>query len=219
VVIRLRPVFGSKGIELSLLSIALTGDGTWESSYVLPALAERFDGTDKALLIPVAYPHVVRGRKTSSRFAGFSILQAVKTYTSEYGVNKYLIVIDKEHSNGRGLSDEAREKLEEYGFLDVSSRLLAQDAASIECKHGSHEICIKATFSGRDKRIEENIAELISLELGIPIEPNKDSIRNTLKQHNLDLRRLVGRARMNNLSRAFPALCAALKSLEASCNP
>jgi len=146
-------------------------------------------------------------------------LQAVKTYASKYGVNRYLVVIDKEHSSGIGLSDEARRRLEEYGFLDVCTRSLAQDAASIDCKHGSHEICIKAAFSGQDRRIEENIAELISLELGIQVEPNKHSIRSTLRQQNLNLKRFLRSARMNNISRAFPALCAALKSLEAICSP
>ena len=215
---KLRPVSDLKGIKPSSLAIALTGDGTWECAYVLPALVERFNGADKALLTPEAYPHVVRGIKTKSRFVGFTILQAIKAYAGT-GVNKYLIIVDKEHSNESGLNDEVKRKLEEYGFQDVRSTSLAKNAVSVECRHGSHEICIRVTLSGQNKCIEENIAELISLELTINVKPNKNDICNILRGKNLDLKELLRRAKMDNISRSFPALCAALKSLEASYTP
>jgi hypothetical protein len=212
----LRPISDPKGIEPSSLTIALTGDGRWESSYILPALASRFDGTDKALLVPSVSPYIIRRRQTNTRVTGFSVLRSIKILTSNYGVNRFLVVIDIEHSNGNRLIDQIKRKLAEYGFSEVRPTLLDGDAISVQCKHGSRDICIKAAFSGQNRCIEENIADLINLELGIPVQPDKGSIRNVLKQRDLDLKQLLERATIDNLSRAFRALCVALRSLEAS---
>jgi hypothetical protein len=59
---------------------------------------------------------------------------------------------------------------------------------------------------GHTKCIEENIAKLIELELGIEVKPNKTAIHKTLREHGIDKYKIVKNARDGNLKEAFPAL-------------
>jgi len=65
-----------------------------------------------------------------------------------------------------------------------------------------------------ERRIEEGIAELIRLELGIEVGPEKHEIKRALKSRGMDLEELLGIASRDNLREAFPSLCSALEEIE-----
>ena len=67
---------------------------------------------------------------------------------------------------------------------------------------------------GKNKCIEENVAELIKLEFGKDINPNKNSIKDFLKSHNLKRKSLIENAKLENLEATFNNLIHVIKELE-----
>jgi hypothetical protein len=213
----MKPVNDLKEIDIDSVTIALTGDGSWER-VVLKAMAERHDGSERALLIPIAVAVLGRGNRKTGRFSGLSALQSIKTYVGQSRIRRYLFLIDIEHVNDK---EEIKPDLEasarQYGFdLQRPIEVIGNQAFLIRCRVGSHEITVHTVVSGRKKCIEESISALISLEWGIDVESSKCAIRKILKQKDADLFSLVRTASSYNVGQALPGLTAAFESMEST---
>jgi hypothetical protein len=75
---------------------------------------------------------------------------------------------------------------------------------------------VHAVICGEEKCIEENITDLIFLEFGIRVEPEKPAIDQFLRQEAITLYLLVKNASSNHLRQAFTDLTAAFESIEAT---
>lgn len=210
----MKPVNDLKEVDIKSMTVALTGDGHWEHE-ILKALAERYDGNENVLLIPISVALLGRGNRRTGRFSGLSALQATKTYISKYRFNRYLFLVDKEHvCTTEDTGAELEAKVREMGFSLPHTEPLARQAFLVRCKLGSHDIVIYTVISGEEKCIEENIAKLVNLEWNIDIEPNKKAIRNVLRQRGTNLFSFVRNAASANLSQALSDLAAAFESME-----
>jgi len=80
-------------------------------------------------------------------------------------------------------------------------------------------------ISGPETFIEEEIAKLIELKLGVKIDLSgnrdrswKENVRYKIKQvrkeNQINLEQLMGSAGRNNLERAFPNICAVFRKIE-----
>jgi len=212
----MKPVNDLKEIDIDSVTIALTGDGSWER-VVLKAMAERHDGSERALLIPIAVAVLGRGNRKTGRFPGLSALQSIKAYV-DTRIRRYLFLIDIEHiNNEKGIKPDLEASAKKYGFdLQRPAEVIGNQAFLIRCRIGSHEIMVHTVVSGRKKCIEENISTLISLEWGIDVESSKCAIRKILKKKGADLFSLVRTASSYNVGQAFPDLTAAFESMEST---
>lgn len=210
----MKPVNEIKEIDIESVTIALTGDGNWER-VVLKAMAERHDGNEQALLIPIAVAVLGRGNRKTGRYTGFSALQSIKAYV-DTDIRRYLFLIDIEHiNNEKGIKPDLEASAKQYGFeLQQPAEVIGNQAFLIRCRIGSHKIMVHTVVSGRKKCIEEDISTLIGLEWGIDVESNKCAIRKILKQRDTDLFSLVRTASSHNVGQAFPDLTAAFESME-----
>jgi hypothetical protein len=212
----MKPTNDLKEIDVDSVTLALTGDGSWER-VVLKALAERHDGSERALLIPIAVAVLGRGNRKTGRFSGLSALQSIKTYL-DTRIRRYLFLIDIEHiNNEEGIKPDLEASARQYGFdLQRPVEVIGNQAFLIRCRVGSHEIMVHTVVSGRKKCIEENISTLISLQWGIDVESSKCAIRKILKQKGADLFSLVRTASTYNVRQALPDLTAAFESMEST---
>jgi len=71
---------------------------------------------------------------------------------------------------------------------------------------GQREITIYVVVFGQENRIEEDIAKLVELELGIRINADKGAIHRVLRENGLDKYGLVRHASRTNLKKALPQL-------------
>jgi hypothetical protein len=210
----MRPVNDLKEVDIEFMTVALTGDGSWERE-ILKAFAQRYDGNENVLLIPIAVALLGRGNRRAGRLSGLSALQAIKTYVSKYRLKRYLFLVDKEHiCNTEDTSAELEASVKGIGFSFPHIESLGSQAFLVKCKVGSHNIVVHTVISGEEKRIEEDIARLISLEWNINIEPDKRAINNVLRQRRTNLFSFVRNAASANLSQALSDLAAAFESME-----
>jgi len=181
-------------------------------------LAQRFNGYDKVLLLPTKAPSLGIERKKCGRFSGLSAFQVVKTYVSKWRLTEYLLIIDMEHfglhHDKVSIQNAIEDNVRSFGFADPKVTLLNEGAYRISCFLGSHRISMNAALSGSEKRVEENISKLIKLEYNTEIAPEKGDIESELHRLGLSLEELLRKSDLNNLSRAFPGLTAALKDFE-----
>jgi hypothetical protein len=198
-------------IDAKLATISLTGDGRREQ-LLLKAFAERYNGEEFVLQLPANVALLGHGNKLTGRFAGFSVLQTIKTYVTKWKFTRYLLLIDREHFNDEDLILEIRNNL--TGFNQIKINALADQAFLINCKVGLHDLTIHAVVCGERKCIEENIAKLIHLEFGTPVRPIKADIDQALNQHHSNLYKLIKNAESRNLSQAFTDLTSAFSSIE-----
>jgi len=210
----MRPVNDLKEVDIESMTVALTGDGHWEHE-ILKALAERYNGNENVLLIPIPVALLGHGNRRTGRFSGLSALQAIKTYISKYRIKRYLFLVDKEHiRNTEDTSTELEASVREMGFSLPHTEPLAKQAFLVRCKVGSHDIVIHTVISGEEKCIEEDIAKLVNLEWNIDIEPKKWVIRSVLRQRGTNLFSFVRNAASANLTQALSDLAAAFESME-----
>jgi hypothetical protein len=198
-------------IDAKLATISLTGDGRREQS-LLKAFAERYNGEEFVLQLPATVAPLGHGNKLTGRFAGFSVLQTIKTYVSKWKFTRYLLLIDKEYFNDEDLISEIKNNLTGFNLVKINS--LADQAFLINCNVGSHDLTIHAVVCGKKKCVEENIAKLINLEFGTPVKPTKSDIDRTLNQHDSNLYMLIKNAREKNLCQAFTDLTSAFSNIE-----
>jgi len=181
----------------------------------LKVLAKIYNGNSRTLYYPNP-PPIFSGKK------GFSVLDAIKIYLSSYGVEHTLCLLDREYlrsENGATNVQIIERALGEYGIsvqhieeLDASWEV----ALVLQCElTGRRNLVTYLSVIGKQTRIEEDLAELIRLEFGEQIRPEKKTIRNFLKKHGLEIETFIEGARRGNVAQAFPSLDRIMRVIEA----
>jgi hypothetical protein len=208
----MKPVFELGSVDVRYATISLSGDGRREQA-VLKAFAERYNGNDFYLQLPSKGPRSVSGKRHNFNLVSFSALQAINTYASKIKCYRYLFLIDKEHVIAvRDFPQTIKKKL--VGFSQVVVSTLGPQAFLVRCRLGLRDIIVHAVVCGEQKCVEENIAELVFLELGVRVNPRKPDIDGVLRQRRLSLYELVKNAQLQNLKQSFSDLTAAFVSIE-----
>jgi hypothetical protein len=208
----MKPVFELGDFDVRRVTISLTGDGRREQS-LLRGFAERFNGDEFCLQLPSKGPPHYGSNRQPANLAGFSALQAIRTYASAIKCLRYLFIVDKEYVRDiRNFPSALKQNF--VGFSQVEVTILGQQAFLVTSKLGLHDIVVLAVVCGETKCIEENITELILLELGLRVKPRKPDIDSALRQKRISLYELVRNARLENLKCSFPDLTAAFANIE-----
>jgi len=189
-------------------ALVLTGDGPDERR-VLVGLAPSFDD-DKQLFFPPP-----QGR------TGFTALNALREYAKpelmRLGRLAVLFLIDKEHFRTDDLAGELEAQLKARGMRIVEMDELSSAAFYIKAMLGQKELNIYVTVLGHERRIEENIAELLR-EMGYPTKPDKRCIRDKLRKVGTrrleDFIRRACEGSMSAVEKAFSSLIRALRELD-----
>ena len=197
-----------KGFNNKSIIAVFTGNGRTES-YVLAPLAQKYNGNKKVLFLPRPPFHFRPD-------CGISALKASKIYLSRYGIAQILFLVDKEHFGQKEVGEEIDGTLKRFGIdvQNIESPEGLESALIINALVGSREIIIHAVVLGEKKCLEENIAKLVELELGIKVKPYKKVIRTALHKRRLNLSTLVEKAQKKTLTKAFPALTFILKKID-----
>ena len=209
----MRMVDEVKNVDKHSLIAILTGDGKTELR-ILKVLAKIYNGNSRILYYPNP-PPTFSGKK------GFSVLGATKIYLSCYGVDHTICLIDREYlrSENRETNIQIIERtFGEYGIsvqhteeLDASWEV----ALVLQCElTGRRSLVTYFAVIGKHTRIEEDIAELIRLEFGEEIRPDKRTIHNFLKGHRMDIETFVEGANRANVAQAFPSLDRIMRVIE-----
>ena len=172
--------------------IVLTGDGR-DDLRVLKYCSRIYNG-EKTLW----YPGISTPQRTTIK-----ALRAVKVCVENYRIMYYLFLIDREHLENGKEEETIKKVLIKEGFRDVEITQL-NSLFLVKCLLGSHRIIIYVVVMGSEKCIEEEIAELIKLELGTSVSPEKSKIRSVLRSHGMDIENLLRNARRSNLKKSIP---------------
>lgn len=209
----MRTISEVKDVDKHSLIAVLTGDGRTELD-VIKALAERHDGNTRFFFLP-SPPFAFRTG------TGLSALKAIKTYLSQYGVAHSLCLIDKEYL--RNMSREAIIEtviaaFGEYGITVQNTESLPTSGGVALILHGEmagrRALVSYLVVSGRQRCIEEDLAELIRLELDEDVLPEKRAIRRVLRRHRTNISMLIEGASNENLAHAFPSLDRIMRNIE-----
>jgi len=188
--------------------IILTGNGKWERKRVLPPLCEKYDGSEKFLW----FPEPPRVKKET----GLKALNAIKHYLIQYGLERFLFLLDREHLKAkRGKAVKEQGQILNYlqrklrAKLEESHELLPQRAFAIKGRIGSLSFNLSVVIFGATSKIEEEISELIKLKYGIEVEAKDSKIKWLLRRKRKRLEDLLAEASKKALEKAFPGLYAA----------
>ena len=188
-----------------------TGDGRTEL-HVLRALSKIYDGSKR-----IYFPKSSRKRKT-----GLSVLDIIAN--SAINAEKYLLILDREHIL-KDCETEVKERLGKMNLKDAEIEVTVNEGnaklCAVRCKRGSKEITAYIAISGKERKIEENVANLIELEYGDKINPEKEDVKTYLKRKRIkDIETFIKKSHRNsgkrNIKRAFPHIAKILEELEKS---
>lgn len=195
--------------------MVITGDGTREFR-VLNGLAQRFNGEKKILCFPL--------KPIKIKFTGISALNSLRVYPGNYGIKSFLFLVDKEH-----IKKDNKSEITKYLEKEIKMRITAieefKEALQFDGTIGKHKVTVFCVVFGKEKFVEEEIAELIELEFGDKIkalqkkaknwpEKTKSEIRTYLRNKKLDEEKLILNAKKKNLYIAFNNLCPILEIME-----
>jgi len=205
-----------KGLDANYYII--TGDGTRESE-ILEELCKKYDGYNKILWFP---------RKGLKKKTGLSALDVVKDIPGDFGINQIIYTVDADAIEGDP-QIKIQDKLLSIG-INVSEVYPIQNALLIKCRFGSHNVFLYCIITGVSTCIEEEIAKLMEIKLGIIIDCSGEKnvnwsnrIKNEInkKLHEIDkrirVRTLVRDTEISYLEESFPNICAILKEIEKDC--
>jgi len=206
----------AKEADINSLIAIMTGDGKTELK-VLNSLARRYNGTSIGFFLPALPFHFRPG-------TALSALKAIKVYLSKYAVTHSLCLIDREFFNDEDQETILRNIISAFGGIGISIKNTEALEESIEIAlilrgelAGQRTIVSYLAINGRsdgERRIEDDIAELIRLELGEEVNPNRSAIRNTLRRYGTDVPALIQGASNRNLALAFPSLVCIMRNIE-----
>ena len=194
--------------EACTLYIA-TGDGRTEKRVLAPLVYSY--PTNRA----VCFPKTPIPGKNKERKTGLSVLEVLKDTIIR--TENYLFIVDKEYW-GDFEENDILEKLKFMNMrnVEISSKLNDEFAKLylIECKRGSKPITAYLAISGKERRIEENIAYLIELQYKDKIKAEKENIRNYLRDKGLkNIEALIIASHKKNVKKAFPHFTTVLSEL------
>jgi hypothetical protein len=185
----------------------LTGDGRTEFR-ILSVIARKYNGSRKVLYFPKR-PSFFTGK-------GFSPLKATKILVSKYNIRKFFYLIDKEHFNEKETVEKRIGKeLREIGItpsIIQNFTVNEENALHVKGTIGSHNFILWIVVTGKKKRIEENIAELIKVTLKKNVKPTKEEIRKILREY--DIEQLLVNSSIEHIRICFPALDLILSKIE-----
>lgn len=208
----MRLVESIKGIDSYYLIIS--GNGTFPESVIFKNLCKKFNGYDKAIF----YINTPLKKQT-----GLDALNAIPLYPKKFRINSIIFIVDGEHIK-ENAAIEIQEHLESKG-ISVIEVLPLQGAFLIKCKTGPYDVILFCIIGGPEVFIEEEVAKLVELKLGVKIdlsrkrEPEgrktiKKQIKQVLREKRKTIEELVRNTGITKLEEIFPNICAVLKKIE-----
>ena len=109
--------------------------------------------------------------------------------------------------------EEIKNTLEEIGVNVKSITQPSEGSFIVRGSTGPYTITLYIVIFGKTKKLEEHIAKLIELTLGVTVQPEKQAIKRTFDKHKTRLENLIKKASPENLAKAFPNLTSTLKKI------
>jgi hypothetical protein len=182
-----------------------TGDGATENR-ILEGFAHQFDGNDIQIS---TFKSPLKARTT-----GLASLKIVKIYIGEFQVRRLVWTCDKEHLNSESSpANQIRAKLASLG-MNATTVTEWDDAARLDVAVGPNEAIVWCAITGKQNHLEENLSELIYLELGDKVTPDKAGVHWALKSRGFSLEEFIKRASKKNLKQAIPSLFCVFDNIE-----
>ncbi len=208
----MRLVDNLRGIESYYLIIS--GNGTFPENVILKNLCRKYNGHSNAIF----YISTPLKKQT-----GLNALNAILLYPKKFQINSIIFIVDGEH-----IKENARIEIMKYlesKGIDITEIIPLQRAFLIKCKSGPDDIILFCIILGPEVFIEEEVAKLIELKLGVKIdlsrkrEPNgrktiKNQIKQVLREKGKTIEELVNNTGKIKLEQTFPNICAVLKKIE-----
>ena len=201
-----------KGFESYYLIIS--GNGTFPESVIFKSLCKKFNGYDKAIF-SINTP--------LKKQTGLAALNAIPLISKKFLINSIIFIVDGEHikENAR---IEIKKYLETIG-ISINEFNPLEGAFLIKCKSGPYNITLYCIILGPEVFIEEEVAKLIELKLGVRIDLSgkgdssgrktiKNQIKQVLREKGKNIGELVVTTSKNKLEDVFPNICAVLKKIE-----
>jgi hypothetical protein len=186
-----------------------TGDGPTENR-ILEGFAHQFDGNEIRIL---TFKSPLKSRTT-----GLASLKIVRIYIDEFRVRQLVWSCDKEHLSPQDDSvHQIKAKLTSLG-MNVTAVTEWNDAARLDVALGQKESVLWCALTGKQSCLEENLSDLIYLELGDKVTPDKQGVRSALKSRGLSLAGLIRLAKKDNLKQAIPSLFNVFDNIERDCS-
>ncbi len=194
--------------------LVISGNGTFPEKDILKTLCQKYDGHDNAIF------HISTPIKKQT---GLDALNAINLLSQKFRINSIIFMVDGEHFE-ENASIEIIEHLESKG-IEIKENIFLQEAILIKCKSGPHDIILYCIILGPEIFVEEEVAKLIELKLGVNIDLSqkgnpdgrkfiKRQIKQVLRENKKTIKELVISTGKNKLEQLFPNICAVLKRIE-----
>ena len=201
-----------KGFESYYLIIS--GNGTFPESVIFKSLCKKFNGYDKAIF-SINTP--------LKKQTGLAALNAIPLISKKFLINSIIFIIDGEHIK-ENASIEIKKYLEALG-VNINEFNPLEGAFLIKCRFGPYNITLYCIILGPEVFIEEEVAKLIELKLGVRIDLSgkgdssgrktiKNQIKQVLREKGKNIGELVVTTSKSKLEDVFPNICAVLKKIE-----
>lgn len=208
----MRLVESIKGIDSYYLIIS--GNGTFPESVIFKNLCKKFNGYDKAIF-SINTP--------LKKQTGLDALNAIPLLSEKFRINSIIFIVDGEHIK-ENAAIEIQEHLKAKG-ISVIEVLPLQGAFLIKCKTGPYDVILFCIILGPEVFIEEEVAKLVELKLGVKIDLSrkresagrkaiKKQIKQVLREKGISIEELVRNTGITKLEEIFPNICAVLKKIE-----
>ena len=174
------------------------GNGKHDKERITAPIAEKLNH-HKTILAP---------QKTSALGLRKSIETAAEL------INRFakdtIIIIDREHLKNQNIHNILKEYFPQIKIITQTNNLL-----QLQVTRGPKTAKLHIAIMGNHQtpKIEANIATLIKQTLNINIQPQKNTIKQTLRKHNLTIQDLIKTTNINKLEKAFQNIITALKNL------
>ncbi len=210
----MRLVDNLEGIESYYLIIS--GNGTFPENVIFKNLCIKFNGYEKAIF----YVNTPLKKQT-----GLAALNAIPLYPKKFRINSLIFILDGEHIK-KNSRIEIQKYLESIG-IGIIEFILLQGAILMKCKSGPYDIVLFCIILGPEVFIEEEVAKLIELKLGVKIDLSrkrepagrkliKNQIKKRLREKRTTIEKLIEDTGKKKLENIFPNICAVLKRIEES---
>ena len=194
--------------------LIISGNGTFPESVIFKNLCKKFNGYHKAIF----YINTPLKKQT-----GLDALNALPLYPEKFRINSIIFIVDGEHIQ-ENASIEIQEHLKAKG-ISVIEVLPLQKSFIIKCKTGPHSVILFCVIGGPEVFIEEEVAKLVELKLGVKIDLSrkrepagrkviKKQIKIVLREKGKTIEELVNNTGISKLEVIFPNICAVLKKIE-----
>jgi len=172
--------------------LAIIGNGRWDS-LVLREVASKLNGHRGASLALTQLP--LTERKGLSALEGM-----VELLNRGYRVEAVLLLVDKEHvASFKAVEDWLRKR----GFDVAYLQELGPKAAVLEASRGHHRLKVYLAVAGDSKSMEEDVEKL-----------TREVCRKEVGELEMaSLKRLIQRASVDQVRRAFDGLAKALEAI------